>query len=527
MKRNGNLFKKLRIGFSVLVTLAATGGTPAVMVSAQEATYDLEATLDIAFASNLTTLDPHLTTNQATRDVGRQIFETLLTLNENYEVVPSLAESYEISEDGLTYTFFLREGVKFHNGDTLEASDVVASMEKWLETSTQGKANLAGAEFVEVDDLTVELHVTQASLIVPYVLADQAPFPAIVPAESVASADETGLTEFVGTGPFQLAEWTPDQQIVLERFEGYVAREDESSGLGGKKEALVKEVVFHIVTDTSTRIAGITTGEYDIAFDIPLDNAAQIESLEDVTSVFSPAGTATYVFNNAQGPFADPKLRKAFNAALNVEEALLTAYSNPEYYTLDSALALPDQTDWYSQAGSDQYNQNNIELARQLVEESTYDGEEVVILTTRDYPDHYNLAIVAQQTLENIGVSVRLDIYDWPTTQEVRKDPANFDLFPMTFAIRPTIHQNPFLDSKAEYAGWTNSPEIDELLVAITQESDFSAAKPLIDELQAEVWNYLPIVKLGNYTDLAAVNHQVEGYSELIGPILWNVGKTE
>ncbi|MBG9978744.1 ABC transporter substrate-binding protein [Ruoffia tabacinasalis] len=525
MKKKGSLLKRVSILFSVMGVLGM--GSPLASRAQESQGVNSNETLNIAFSSNLTTLDPHLTTNQATRDVGRQIFETLLTLNENYEVIPQLAKSYEVSEDGLVYTFYLRDDVQFHNGDTLEASDVVASMDKWLKTSTQGKANLKDAEFVEVDPLTVELHITQPSLIVPYVLADQAPFPAIVPEESVTSSDETGLTDYIGTGPFQLAEWAPDQRIVLNRFDDYASREEETTGLGGKKEALVKEVVFHIVTDVSTRVSGITTGEYDIAFDIPLDNAEQIEYMEGVTASFNPAGTAAYVFNKAEGPFSDIKLREAFNTALNVEEALLTAYSNPEYYTLDSALALPDQTDWYSQAGSEQYNLADVELAKQLVEESDYNGEEVVILTTRDYPDHYNLAIVAQQTLESIGVNVRLDIFDWPTTQEVRKDPANFDIFPMTFAIRPTIHQNPFLDSTAAYAGWTNSPEIDQLLVDITQESDFDSAKPIIDELQQAVWDYLPIVKLGNYTDLSAIGENVQGYSELIGPVLWNVSKSE
>lgn len=80
-----------------------------------------DATLNIAYSTNLQTLDPHLTTNQSTRDVSRQIFEQLLTLNENYEVVPSLAKDYDVSEDGLTYTFHLREGVQFHNGEELNS----------------------------------------------------------------------------------------------------------------------------------------------------------------------------------------------------------------------------------------------------------------------------------------------------------------------------------------------------------------------------------------------------------------------
>lgn len=495
--------------------------------STTEGNINKDAVLNIAYPTNLQTLDPHLTTNQSTRDVSRQIYEQLLTLNENYEVVPSLAESYEESEDGLTYTFHLREGVKFHNGEELQADDVVASMEKWMLTSTQGKANLAGAKFVEVDPLTVELHIEKASLIVPFVLADTAPFPAIVPKESVESASESGLTEYIGTGPFKLEEWKVDQHIHLTRFDEYVSREEDASGLGGKKEALVKDVYFKIVADESTRVSGVTTGEYDIAFEVPFDSVAQLEATDGVEPVYSDGGTSTYVFNKKSGPFSDVNLRQAFNAALNVEEALIAAYSDEQFFEVDSSLSLPSQVNWYSEAGKEYYNQNDIEKAKQLVEESSYNGEELVILTTKDYPAQYNLAVVAQQVLESIGVKSKLDVYDWPTLQERRTDPNNFDVFPMTFAIRPTIHQNPFLASQAEYAGWTNSPEIDQLLSDITTSNSFEEAKPLIDELQLEVWEYLPVLKVGNNKDLVAVSSKVAGYNNLIGPILWNVSKSE
>jgi len=182
---------------------------------------------------------------------------------------------------------------------------------------------------------------------------------------------------------------------------------------------------------------------------------------------------------------------------------------------------------WYSEAGKENYNQNDLEKAKQLVEESTYNGEELTILTTKDYPQQYNLAVVAQQVLESIGVKSKLDVYDWPTLQERRTDENNFDVFPMTFAVRPTLHQNPFLDSKAAYAGWTNSEEIDRLLNEIKSTKDFEEARPFIDELQAEVWEYLPVLKVGNNQDLVAVSEKVSGYETLIGPILWNVSKSE
>src|SRR5690606_9116726 len=104
------------------------------------------------------------------------IYEQLVTLNKNYEVVPQLAESYEVSEDGKVYTFHLRQGVLFHNNKEMKAEDVVASMEKWLSTSTQGQANLQGAKFQVLDDYTVQMTLEKPSLVALHVLADTAPF---------------------------------------------------------------------------------------------------------------------------------------------------------------------------------------------------------------------------------------------------------------------------------------------------------------------------------------------------------------
>ena len=190
-------------------------------------------------------------------------------------------------------------------------------------------------------------------------------------------------------------------------------------------------------------------------------------------------------------------------------------------------MALPNQTDWYSQAGKEEYNQHNLEKAKQLLAESGYKGEEVTILVTRDYPDYYNAAVVAQQQLNAIGLKTKLDVYDWPTMQERRKDEKNWDIFVVGFAVRPTLHQFPFLDSRAGYPGWTNNPEFDRLLDEIQSSPSISEAKPLVDQLQALVWQDLPIVKLGNRLNLAATAEHVQGLQDVIGPILWNVSTTK
>jgi peptide/nickel transport system substrate-binding protein len=480
-------------------------------------------TLNIAYPAQAQTLDPVITTNQSTRDIARQIFETLVTLNQNYEVVPMLAESYETSQDGRTVTFHLRKGVKFHNGKEMTSEDVVASMNRWLTISTTGKANLSGAKFVAVDPYTAQLQLQQPSLLALHILADAAPFPAIMPKEVVEEADPKGVKTYIGTGPFKLEEWKQDQFVHLKKFADYSSLTTPSNGLGGKKEALVDDIYFKYVTDESTRVAGISTGEYDVAFSIPYDSAKQLENTSGVHNFMSPGGMTTFVLNKKARLFANVKARQAVNAALDMEEILTAAYKDKKFYSLEPGLALPEQTDWYSKAGQQFYNQHNPEKAKQLLQEAGYNGEELVILTTRDYPDYYDAAVVAQQQLQKIGMKVKLDIYDWVTFQKRRMDEKAYDMFVVGFAVRPTLHQYPFLDSRADYPGWTNNPKLDKLLDDIQRSPSIQAAKPLVDQLQAEVWDDLPIIKIGNKQDITAISDRVKGFSNVIGPIFWNV----
>src|SRR5690606_31249107 len=144
--------------------------------------------LNIAVTAQPPTLDTHLTTATVALDITRNIFETLVTMDEDFVAVPMLADSIDISDDGLTYTFKLREGVMFHNGEEMVAEDVVASMNRWLASSSRAKMLLAGAEFVEVDEYTVQLNLQERASDTLDVMAGQGQFAAIMPKEVIEAA---------------------------------------------------------------------------------------------------------------------------------------------------------------------------------------------------------------------------------------------------------------------------------------------------------------------------------------------------
>lgn len=491
-------------------------------------TVNRNATLNIAYGNRPGTLDPYLTTNNATTDVVRHVFETLFTINDKYEPVPELVESYNLSDDRKTYTLVLREGITFHDGQPLTADDVVASMNRWLTVSPQGKANLPGVQFTKIDDKTVSFTLPEPSLITLNVLTDVKNIPAIMPKRLIEQANETKkpVSEFIGTGPYKLAEFKAGDYLHLTRNDRYVSRSEPASGLSGQKNANVKDIWFRYITDESTRLAGAITGEYDLVFQLPKDNIDAIESSQD-SGLYQPengGSLITYLFNKNQGPFADVKLRQAFNLALDVNQALLAGYSDPRFFKEDSSLGFPEQVDWYSEAGKPYWNQHKLDEARKLVKESGYNGEEVVIIATKEYAGLYNLAIVAQQVLKQIGVKSRLDVYDWPTVLQRRQDPKNFDLCALEFTMRQVVHQYPFLDSRGKFPGLSNSKEIDNVLDEIKQASSLKASRPLVDKLNVLTWEYLPVIVLGRTTPApVAIKKNVKGYEDLSGPILWNI----
>lgn len=174
--------------------------------------------MNVGYPTQPVTLDAHVSSNTAVKDISREIYEQLVTLDKDAQVIPLLAESYEISEDKLSYTFHLRQGVKFHNGKQLQAEDVVASLNRWIKLSSHGKANFVGAEAKETDPSTVVLQLKTPFLLTLQLLADPIPAAAIYPKEVVDEADDKGIKSYIGTGPFQLEEWKQDQYIHLKNM---------------------------------------------------------------------------------------------------------------------------------------------------------------------------------------------------------------------------------------------------------------------------------------------------------------------
>jgi peptide/nickel transport system substrate-binding protein len=476
--------------------------------------------LNIAMGAQPPSLDPHVASAIATRDVAMQIFETLVTIDKDYKPVPMLAESIDISEDGKTYTFSLRQGVKFHNGKEMTSEDVVASMNRFLEKGGSTFVTLQGGVFKADGGHTVILEVENPSPLILTTLANRTPMAAIMPKETIESAPSEGINEYIGTGPLKFVEWKQDQYIKLTKNDDYQSLESESSGQSGKKEVFIKDIFIHFVSDTSTQIAGLQTGEYDLLLEAPNDNYELLVNDPSIETIIHDYGPYNLVYNKHAGILTKVEMRQAINAGIDPEEILRTSFMHEDIYELDPSYMSPKSADWYSDAGKENYNQNNPEKAKELLKKAGYNGEPVRIVTTRDYAHIYNTGVVLQQQLEKIGIKVSLEIYDWPTAMNIRNnEPEKWDVFitGMPFVLTP-LELYPF--TLKAYID-PNNPKVDNLMNEIKNAQNQEEATKKWNELQEYTWEYLPVSKIGNFNKISAFKDYVKDYSYQEGPILW------
>ena len=512
----------LVLSFLLITGCGNTNDATGTNKDSEQSKYDNGEKLRIALNAQPPSLDPLGSTATATRDTARLVFESLLVLNTSFEPVPFLAEKVE-NVDNQTFTFHLRQGVLFHNGEEMKAEDVVASMNRWIESNNFAKKIIGNAEFEEQDEYTVTLELSAPSSLALTVMAVPGQFAAIMPKEISEEAGPDGITEYVGTGPYEFVDWQQDNYIHFTKFDDYIPLEDEADGLAGKREALVEDVYFYISEDPSTRLAGVQSGEYDIAYQLPFDSYQQLLSM-NLQVLPQLAGDMVLQYNAREGVLSDPKMRHAINMAFNIDEILQASLVEPELYQSDASLMESGNTQWATNVGEENYNVNNPEKAKKLLEEAGYDGEEITIVTTRDYQHYYDSSVVMKEQLENIGMNINLEVYDWPTLTEVVQDPATWHMRVNGFTFKADPTQILYLDS--EYAGVVEDKQIDDLMEEILQAETSEQAKEVWEELQEYVWTEsLPATKLGSYSALYALGENVEGfvYSPSSGAQFWNI----
>jgi peptide/nickel transport system substrate-binding protein len=478
--------------------------------------------LKVAIIGEPPSLDAHHTTASLTYDVTSHLYEPLYTLDEQYAVVPMLAESHTVGDGGKLYTIRLRRGVPFHNGKELSAEDVVASIGRWGRKASVGKLLFKTVQSLQAKDrYTVELRLSTPSGIVLSALANPSQFPAIYPKEVADAGGDDQVKEFVGTGPFRFVERVGDRYVRVARFDRYAARSEPASGYGGKRAALVDEIQFIPVPDVATRAAGVESGEYHFSDWIApdaFDRLARNPRLD--VMIVKPNEWITGVFNKKQGLFTNRTLRQAVVAALDMEPIMKSAVGRPEFYRLDPSIQFREQV-WWLDVGQEIYNRPDRARAKRLMQEAGYKGEPIRWMCTQFYDWMYKSALAAKQQLEDVGFTIDLQVLEWATVVQRRSDPKLYDIFTtgIGFAVDPAFQ----VILSCDWPGWTCDSKLESMMAGMVAETDFARRKELWAQIQRWFWEEVPVIKFGDFFTLRIKQKGVGGYANRYRPFFWNV----
>ena len=490
--------------------------------------------LRVAQSATPPTLDWLASTSVATREIGMNIFESLVSYNKKFEVIPMLATKWEAAPDEMSYTFRLRQNVKFHNGKEMTSEDVVASVQRFLQLGIRPADFYMVKDVVAVDKYTVRFNLKEKSGVLLAALASPVGLVSIMPKEVLYDKDGKFFPamrlpddpeHLVGTGPYKFAEWPRDRYVGMTCFEGYTPQKEvEGDGLGGDRVGYYKEMRFYKATEPAARIAGVETGQYEFADSVPYDLAMKVKDKPGlVITRIAPFTWPVVYFNFHPDPdgkpslFSNLKMRQAVQALLDMDEIMKAAGTG--LGRLDPGLMFKEQV-WWSDTGKELYNQANPEKAKRLLKEAGYDGREIRIMTNQEYSWMYKTAVSIQEQLKRIGVPSRVIVIDWPSTIQRWAKGGYWDIGFSGISTRfdPSAHN--ILWSTSQF-GYRN-PEVDKLVVAGMRETDFQKRYDIYKKLQQIT--YEDVIFLKEFDDNMYQLHsaKLKGYTPWYIMRLWN-----
>jgi peptide/nickel transport system substrate-binding protein len=469
-------------------------------------------------------LDVMLTTADVAAVIGRHIFETLYAYDSTYSPRPLLAESDRVDDGGKTIVITLRQGVPFHNGKEMAASDVVASMKRWGQFGARGKLLMANAVSVEATgkhEVTLKLSAPNGAW--KTLVADVNGGLAIYPEEIASKAGNQPIEQkdYIGTGPYRFKEWRPNRHVELAKFDRYNSRKEAADGFAGARIANFDTIRFIPVPDVGTRVSGVQAGDYDYAEMVSGDLFDTLNSDKSVQVVRSNAPIfGLFFMNSKDGILKDNyKLRRAIQMALDKSQAQRVAFGPKGLWDAQGSI-YPQGSYWYSAAGTEAYSQRDAKKAKELAKDAGYTGTPIRLLVSTNYQAHFDQATVFTRQLAEAGINIQMMVVDWATLLKMRGQSEQWDIFVTHHGFSPDPILFTFLN--ATYPGWWDSPEIRALRTELTNSSDQTARKATWDKIQALFYEQVPAMKVGDAYTYDIASPKLKGLNPN-GPAFWNV----
>ena len=499
-----------------------------------------QKTLKFIPQADLRILDPIATTAYITRNHGYMIYDTLFAVDAKFSIQPQMVDTHTLSADKLTYTFVLRDGLKFHDGAPVRSADCIASIQRW------GKRDALGQKLAEVteswtavDDKTFSLKLKREFPLALDALAKPSSNVPFIMPERIATTDPfKNITDTTGSGPFKFVkeEWVPGNKVVYVKNTDYVPRKEAPSWAAGAKVVKVDRVEWIYIPDSATAAAALNAGEADWWEQLPPDLIPILKRNKEVkVENIDPLGSMGMIrFNHLHPPFNNEKMRQAILYAVNQEDYVLGIAGTkdngkvcPSYFTCGTPLS--------SEVGAEPLKgKRDLAKAKQLIKDSGYKGEKIVIISATDQPIVHSQSLLTTEMLRGLGLNVELQAGDWGTliTRRTSKEPVEkggWSIF-HTWLVGPDL-VNPAVNfavrgtGEKGWFGWAADEKIEQLREAWFATTDAASGKAAADAVQKRAFEIVPYVPTAQFIIPTAYRTNLTGV--IVAPItlLWNVEK--
>ena len=516
---------------SLLVVMALLFGGPAMAQS--------DKTLRVVMHSDLKIFDPIWTTAYIVRNHGYLIYDTLFALDGKLEPKPQMVESWTVSDDQLTWTFKLRDGLKWHDGQPVTTADVLPSIRRFTDKDALGGLLAKSTKaMTALDDRTFQIVLNEPFGLMLKALAKSASVPLFVMPKRVAELPiSQQLADTTGSGPFVFKkdEWKPGEKVVYVRNPDYKPRAKPPSGLAGGKVAKLDRIEWVSIPDSQTAINALISGEIDMIEAPAHDLLSVLEKDKNVEIVIPDTLGSTYVlrFNWKQPPFNDVRYRRAAALVLNQKDFLQAVIGDPRYYKLCKAM-FGCGTPLETSAGRAGVLDSDFEGSKKLLKELAYDGTSIVVLQSTDLASLTNLAPVAKTLLERGGFKVDMQSMDWQTlvARRTKKDPIaqggwNIAMTAASVVLLLDPVNNHYAEASGDRSqfGWPLDEEIEKLRMQFIREGDPKKQLEIAEKVQTRILSEGVTVPLGQFQQPMARRNTVSG--NVVSPVIvfWNVEK--
>jgi peptide/nickel transport system substrate-binding protein len=512
-------------------TALATIATTAPGVHAQKK----GGTLRFVPHADLKILDPIWTTAYITRNHGYLIYDTLFATDANLKVQPQMVDKYTVSPNKMRWTFTLRDGLKFHDGQPVTAEDCVVSLKRWGARDTVGRLLMAATgKLAPVDRKTFALELEQPfGLVLEGIGKPSSNVPFIMPARLAATDANEQVKEAIGSGPYRFVkdEWQPGNKVVYVKNPDYVPRSESPSGAAGGKRVHVDRLEWRYIPDQATASAALEAGEVDYWENIPLDFVPRLEKNPNVTVfVTDPRGSQGCLRpNHLHPPFNNKKARQALLYMVDQKTYLDAVIGSAKYFQTCPAVFMCGGTPFETSVAAPR---QDLERARQLLKEGGYDGRPLVVLDPSDSPYAHAPALVTTELLRKIGATVDLQSMDWSTmvARRANKSPVGqggWNVF-HTWAtgldvITPAV--NAWIGGAGDKAwfGWPTNEAMEKLRAEFTRQADPAKQKQIVEQIQQITYDEVPYVPWGQFVVPNAFRKNVQGALQFGATLLWNI----